>query len=74
MLIPQAAAGLWGGLERWVIGASPGLVITEVVNRAQLPVEQTFPPGPSAAVVAMVALTAIVVATAVAVVQQRDGG
>ena len=61
VLLPKAAAGLLGGLERWVVGASPGTVITQAVGGAQLPHNQMFPGGAAAA-----ALTMLLVATAVA--------
>ncbi|MBV8387316.1 MAG: ABC transporter permease [Acidimicrobiia bacterium] len=73
VLLPKAAAGLLGGLERWVVGASPGTVITQAVGGAQLPHSQMFPGGAAAA-----ALTMLLVATAVALggavtLLRRDG-
>jgi ABC-2 type transport system permease protein len=74
VLLPKAAAGLLGGLERWVVGASPGTVITQAVGGAQLPHSQMFPGGAPTATVTM-----LLVATAVALggaltLQRRDGG
>ena len=73
VLLPKAAAGLLGGLERWVVGASPGTVITQTVGGAQLPHNQMFPGGAFAATVTM-----LLVATAVALggaltLLRRDG-
>ncbi|MBV9412113.1 MAG: hypothetical protein JO148_10995 [Acidimicrobiia bacterium] len=73
VLLPKAAGGLLGGLERWVVGASPGTVITEAVGGAQLPHNQMFPGGAAAA-----AVTMLLVATAAAVggaltLLRRDG-
>jgi ABC-2 type transport system permease protein len=73
VLFPKAAGGLLGGLQRWVVGASPGTVITQVVGGAQLPDNQRFPGGSWPAV-----LTMLLVATAVALagaltLSRRDG-
>lgn len=61
VLLPKAAAGLLGELQSWVVGASPGTVITQAVGGAQLANDQTFPGGTALAV-----LTMALVATAVA--------
>ena len=73
VLLPKAAGGLLGGLQRWVVGASPGTVITQAVGGAQLPHDQMFPGGAVAATITM-----LLVATAVAVggaltLLRRDG-
>lgn len=73
VLFPNAAGSLLGGLQRWVVGASPGTVITQVVGGAQLADDRMFPGGAGAAVLAM-----LVVATAVALAGavtffRRDG-
>ncbi|MBV9665310.1 MAG: hypothetical protein JOZ37_15185 [Actinobacteria bacterium] len=73
VLFPKAAGGLLGGLQRWVVGASPGTVITQAVGGAQLPHDQMFPGGAATAT-----LTMLLVATAVAVggaltLGRRDG-
>ena len=73
VLFPKAAGGLLGGLQRWVVGASPGTVITQAVGGAQLPHNQMFPGGAAAATVTMLAVaTAVAVAGAVTLLR-RDG-
>ena len=73
VLFPKAAGGLLGGLQRWVVGASPGTVITQAVGGAQLPHNQTFPGGAAAATVTMLAVaTAVAVAGALTLLR-RDG-
>lgn len=73
VLLPKAAGGLLGGLEPWVVGASPGTVVTQVVGGAQLPTDQTYPPGDWAAVATMLAVaTAVAIAGAIAL-HRRDG-
>jgi hypothetical protein len=72
ILLPKAAGSLLGGLERWVVGASPGTVVTQIVGGAQLPVDQTFPPGDWAAALAMVVIAAIVAAAGAVVLTRRD--
>lgn len=62
VLLPKAAGGLLGGLERWVVGASPGTVVTQIVGGGQLAESETYPGGTAAA-----AITMLLVATAVAV-------
>lgn len=73
VLLPKAAGGLLGGLEPWVVGASPGTVVTQIVGGAQLSDSQTYPGGTAAALLTMVGVAATVaVAGAVAFVR-RDG-
>ena len=59
VLGPAAAGGLLGGLQRWVVGASPGTVVTQMVGGGQLAPDQTFPGGPGLAA-ATLALVAVV--------------
>ena len=73
ILLPKAAGGLLGGLQRWIVGASPGTVITQIVGGAQLPPDQTFPPGAWPAAAAMVAVAAIVAVAGAASFVSRDG-
>jgi ABC-2 type transport system permease protein len=73
VLLPKAAGGLLGGLEPWVVGASPGTVVTQVVGGAQLASDQTYPPGDLAAVATMLAVAAIAAAVGAVVLQRRDG-
>ena len=73
VLGPAAAGGLLGGMQRWVVGASPGTVITQVVGGAQLSADQTYPAGAWLALVSLL-LVAVVVATAAGLVfARRDG-
>jgi hypothetical protein len=73
VLLPKAAGGLLGGLEPWVVGASPATVVTQVVGGAQLASDQTYPAGDLAAVLTMAAVAAAVAAVAAAVLHRRDG-
>lgn len=73
VLLPQAAGGLLGSLQPWIVGASPGPVVTQLVGNTQLAADQTFPPGAGIA-----AVTLLVVALAIAAVGgwalvRRDG-
>ena len=43
LLLPKAAGGLLGGLQRWIVGSSPGTVITQIVGGAQLPARAGVP-------------------------------
>lgn len=62
LLTPKAAAGLLGGLQPVVIGASPPTVVTQFVGGAQLPSDQAFPGGPFLALIAMAAVGLVIVA------------
>jgi hypothetical protein len=73
LLLPQAAGGLLGGLQRWVVGASPGTVITQIVGGGRLPAEQSYPQGPGAAAAAMVLAAAAVSAAGLVSFSRRDG-
>lgn len=73
VLLPKTAAGLLGGLEPYVVGASPGTVVTQFVRGAQLGPDQTFPGGTAAATLAMLVLAAAVVAVGGLVFSRRDG-
>jgi ABC-2 type transport system permease protein len=73
VLFPKAAGSLLGGLQRWVVGASPGTVITQVVGGAQLPDNQMFPGGAAFAVVTMLLVAAIVAVAGGVTVLRRDG-
>lgn len=72
VLLPKAAGGLLGGLEPWVVGASPGTVITQVVEGGQLSSSQTYPPGTAAAVVTMLLVAAAVAVVAASELARRD--
>ena len=73
VLFPKAAGGLLGGLQRWVVGASPGTVITQAVGGAQLPHNQTFPGGAAAATVVMLLVAAVVAFSGGLTLSRRDG-
>ena len=72
LLLPQAAAGLLGSLQPWVVGATPGPVVTQVVGGAQLPGRQEFPAGTAAAVLTMLAVALGAGAAAGAALARRD--
>jgi ABC-2 type transport system permease protein len=73
ILIPNAAGGLLGRIQPWVVGASPGTVIAQIVDSAQLPANQTYPGGAWAAAATLVLVgTAVAVGGAIALIR-RDG-
>jgi ABC-2 type transport system permease protein len=73
LLLPKAASGLLGGLQPWIVGASPSTVITEMVGGTQIPANQTYPAGTWAAVLTMVGVAMVVVAGGALVFFRRDG-
>lgn len=73
VLLPKTAAGLLGGLQPWVVGASPGTVVTQVVEGAQLGSDQTYPGGTVAAALTMVLVAVLVVAAGGIAFKRRDG-
>ena len=73
VLVPQAAGGLLGGLQPWIVGASPGPVITQVVGNSQLATDQTFPPGTLAAVATLLAVAVVIAAGGGYALVRRDG-
>ena len=73
VLLPKAAGGLLGGLQRWVVGASPGTVVTQLVHGAQLPPDQTYPGGAWAAALTMLGVAAVVAGASGVAFQRRDG-
>jgi hypothetical protein len=72
VLFPKAAGGLLGGLERWVVGASPGTVITQVVGGGQLADNEMFPGGAAAAVVTMLLVATVVAVAGAITLARRD--
>jgi hypothetical protein len=72
VLLPKAAGGLLGGLEPWVVGASPATVVTQVVGGAQLASDQTYPPGDLAAVGTMLAVAAAAAVAGAIALHRRD--
>ncbi len=73
VLLPNAAAGLLGGLQRWVVGASPGTVVTQIVGGSRLPSSQLFPGGAGAAATALLVLAMVVATGGALVFVRRDG-
>jgi hypothetical protein len=73
LLLPRAASGLLGGLEPWVVGASPDTVVTQIVGGVQLPASQTYPAGTWAAVLTMAAAAVVVAGGSALVFVRRDG-
>ena len=73
VLLPRAAAGLLGGMQPWVVGASPGTVVTQLVGGAQLAPSQTYPAGTLAAVATLLLVTAAVTAGGALALVRRDG-
>lgn len=73
VLLPQAAGGLLGGLQEWIVGASPGQVVTQIVDSAQLATDQTYPGGSAAAALTLVAFAAVIAAVGGCVLCRRDG-
>jgi hypothetical protein len=73
VLLPEAAGSLLGSLQPWVVGASPGTVITQVVGNTQLATNQTFPSGAAAAVLTLLAIAAGIAAIGGYALQRRDG-
>ena len=73
VLLPKAAGGLLGGLQPWVVGASPGTVVTQLVGGAQLLSDQSYPAGAWAAMATMLLATLAVTSAGAAVFARRDG-
>lgn len=72
LLAPKPAGQLLGGLQRWVVGASPSTVVTQFVGGAQLPSDQRFPGGEWAALAAMAVAAIAVVTVTGAAFLRRD--
>lgn len=73
VLFPKAAGGLLGGLQPWIVGASPGTVITQIVGGSTLPASQTFPAGQWAAALTMPLVASTVAVAAAFAFIRRDG-
>lgn len=73
VLLPKAAGGLLGWLQPWVVGASPGTVITQLVGGAQLPHSQIYPGGDWLAACTMVLVAVAVAAVGAVAFLRRDG-
>jgi ABC-2 type transport system permease protein len=73
VLLPNAAGSLLGGLEPWIVGASPGTVITQIVGGSSLPATQMFPLGEWASAVAMLVVASAVALTGAFAFIRRDG-
>lgn len=73
LLLPRAASGLLGGLEPWVVGASPATVIMQIVGGGQVPANQTYPAGMWAAAITMSLVAAVVASGCAVAFVRRDG-
>lgn len=73
LLLPKVASGLLGGLQPWIVGASPGTVVAEIVGGTQLPANQTYPAGAWAAVLTMAAVAVVVASGGALTFLRRDG-
>ncbi|HEX3795185.1 MAG TPA: hypothetical protein VHV57_11855 [Acidimicrobiales bacterium] len=73
LLLPKAASGLLGGLQPWIIGASPDTVVTELIGGGHLAADQTFPAGALAAALSMVGVALVVAAGGAVAFLRRDG-
>jgi ABC-2 type transport system permease protein len=73
LLLPKAAAGLLGGLQPWVVGASPQTVVTQFVHGAQLATDQAYPGGTALAAITMLLGAVTVAVTGGLVFARRDG-
>jgi ABC-2 type transport system permease protein len=73
LLLPKAAGGLLGGLQPWIVGASPDTVVAEIIGGAHLPASQTFPAGAWAAALSMWGVALAVAAGGALVFFGRDG-
>jgi ABC-2 type transport system permease protein len=73
LLVPKAASSLLGGLQPWIVGASPGTVVTEIVGGTHIPADQTFPAGTWAAALTMLGVAAAVAAGGAWTFLRRDG-
>jgi ABC-type transport system involved in multi-copper enzyme maturation permease subunit len=73
ILLPQAAGGLLGNMQPWVVGASPGPLITQIVGNSQLSTDQAYPPGAAAAAVTLLGIAAAVAAAGGYALLRRDG-
>ncbi len=73
VLLPKAAGGLLGGLEPWVVGASPATVVTQVVGGAQLASDQTYPGGDWPAVLTMLGVATLAALAGAVALHRRDG-
>ena len=72
VLGPAAAGGLMGNLQRWIVGASPGTVITQIVGGGQLLADQAYPGGPWLAAMSLVVVSAAVAIAGGLVFLRRD--
>jgi ABC-2 type transport system permease protein len=73
LLLPKAASGLLGGLQPWIVGASPGTVVTEIVGGTHVPASQTFPAGTWVAAITMLGVALVVAAGGAVAFFRRDG-
>jgi ABC-2 type transport system permease protein len=73
VLLPDAAGGLLGRVQPWVVGASPGALITQIVGGSQLAESQTYPAGAWAAAATLLLVTVVVAGVGAISLICRDG-
>jgi ABC-2 type transport system permease protein len=73
VFLPDAAGGLLGRTQPWIVGASPGAVITQIVGGTQLPTSQTYPAGAWAAAATLILVAAAIAAAGAVALIRRDG-
>jgi ABC-type transport system involved in multi-copper enzyme maturation permease subunit len=73
VLLPNLAGGLLGRIQPWVVGASPGTVIAQIVGGAKLSTNQTYPAGAWAGAATLVLFAAAVAAAGAIALMRRDG-
>jgi len=73
VLLPNAAGGLLGRAQPWIVGASPGTVVAQIVGGAQLPESQIYPAGAWAAAATFVLIAAAIASVGGITLIRRDG-
>lgn len=73
LLLPKAAGGLLGWLQPWIVGASPGTVVSEIVGGQPLPSTQLYPAGVAAAAGTMALVVLCAASAAGYSFVRRDG-
>jgi ABC-2 type transport system permease protein len=73
VLLPDAAGGLLGRVQPWIVGASPGALITQIVGGSQLAESQTYPAGAWAAAATLLLVTVVVAGVGAISLICRDG-
>jgi ABC-2 type transport system permease protein len=73
VLLPNAASGLLGRIEPWVVGTSPGTVIAQIAGNGPLSPSQVYPAGTWAAAATLLLVAAAISAAGAVVLSRRDG-